>query len=68
MMTAALVGAMYYGAIMIFCMIGLMGMSVEMALKKSFLKEVYGKRTRDLHFERALGRHRSGKRIAVERT
>lgn len=34
MMTVALVGARYYGAIMIFCMIGLMGMCMEMALKK----------------------------------
>ena len=34
MMTVALVGAMYYGAIMIFSMIGLMGMCMEMAWKK----------------------------------
>ena len=33
-MTVALVSALYYGAIMIFCMVGLMGMCLEMALKK----------------------------------
>jgi hypothetical protein len=34
MMTVALVAAMYYGAILIFCLIGLLGMCMEMALKK----------------------------------
>ena len=34
MMTIALVAAMYYGAILIFCLIGLLGMCMEMALKK----------------------------------
>jgi hypothetical protein len=34
MMTVALIAAMYYGAILIFCLIGILGMSMEMVLKK----------------------------------
>ena len=34
MMTVALVAAMYYGAILIFCLIGLLGMCMEVVLKK----------------------------------
>ena len=34
MMTVALVAAMYSAAILIFCLVGLLGMCVEMVLKK----------------------------------
>jgi hypothetical protein len=34
MMTVALFDAMYYGAILIFCLIGILGMCIEMVLKK----------------------------------
>ena len=34
MMTVALIDAMYYGGIWIFCMIGILGMSMEMVLKR----------------------------------
>ena len=34
MMTVTLIDAMYYGGIWIFCMIGILGMSMEMVLKR----------------------------------
>jgi hypothetical protein len=34
MVTIALIDAMYYGAFLIFCLIGILGMSLEMVLKK----------------------------------
>jgi len=34
MMTVALIDAMSYGAILIFCLIGILGMCMEMVLKK----------------------------------
>ena len=34
MITVALIDAMLYGGILIFCMIGILGMCMEMVLKK----------------------------------
>jgi hypothetical protein len=34
MMNVALIDAMYYGAILIFCMIGILGMCMEMVLRR----------------------------------
>jgi len=33
-MTVALLDAMYHGAILIFCLIGILGISMEMVLRK----------------------------------
>jgi hypothetical protein len=33
-MTAALIGAMLFGGIFIFCMIGILGMGMEMVLRR----------------------------------
>lgn len=34
MMSVALIDAMYYGAILLFCLIGILGMCMEMVLRK----------------------------------
>ena len=44
-MAVAFIDAMYDGGILIFCMVGIVGMCMEMVLRKCSLEEICGKRT-----------------------